>query len=442
MYYVAAKGMATDGSSLSCRTPVEECPSSAVSCQATLRGQVQTTGVEAYTPLTGRIQVGREITGRFELQARVRIFAGGGTLLGKQQCGPQRGDEAKNICSGEVTGHTTFEDAIAGICTAKAGPLSNGFAAALDPPTNIQINYCTVEVTPKYSSCRRMGLREVTDPSHVTLATVAASSCRVRKGRPVKPLKHQRIPPPLKAPPPQPPLQLGPDCSRDDLSQPPAPGCVRVSVRVIPAPLPSDPGNESIGEGVGSATLQPGGKTIQCLNPADAPCVLSADVPANAPATVSAQPGSLSEDPSSPPDSAFWKFDGACTGTGACSFTPTNGATVDVYFIPAMVTLTLAASGDEGHANMTANEFEGGGLEPAGPVYCGYTYPSRPLPCKVMVRVEKFAQVEANTGGDPNTVLAGFSSNCTPSTQGPSFCELRMRSDQTVTALFATGAFG
>jgi hypothetical protein len=56
-----------------------------------------------------------------------------------------------------------------------------------------------------------------------------------------------------------------------------------------------------------------------------------------------------------------------------------------------------------------------------------------------MVRVEKFAQVEANTGGDPSITLGGFSDNCTPSTQGPSFCQIRMTSDQTVTANFATG---
>ena len=233
-----------------------------------------------------------------------------------------------------------------------------------------------------------------------------------------------------------------PDCSRDNQSDPPTPGCVRVTVRVIPAPLPSDPGNESIGVGVGSATLEPGGKTIPCLNPEDAPCVRTADVPANTTASVSAQPGSLSEDPSSPPDSAFWKFAGACAGSGTCTFTPTNGATVDVYFIPAMVTLTLQTSGDEGHANMTANEDKGGGLEPAGPVYCGYTYPANPLPCKVMVRVEKFAQVEANTAGDPTIALDGFSSNCTPEAPGSSFCEIRMTSDQTVTAMFASDGVG
>jgi hypothetical protein len=226
---------------------------------------------------------------------------------------------------------------------------------------------------------------------------------------------------------------------RSGSSLAPSSGCVTVTVRVIPASLPSDPSNESIGEGVGSATLEPSGEMIDCLNPADAPCVLTAEVPANAAVGVSAQPGSLSEDPSSPPDSAFWKYGGACTGTGTCTFMATAGATVDVYFIPAMVKLTLQASGDGGHANMTANEFQGGGLEPIGPVYCGSTYPANPLPCNVMVRVEKFAQVEANTGGDPNITLGGFSDNCTPSTQGPSFCQIRMTSDQTVTAKFGTG---
>ena len=233
-----------------------------------------------------------------------------------------------------------------------------------------------------------------------------------------------------------------PDCSADDPASPPPPGCVRVTVRVIPAPLPSDPSNESIGEGVGSATLEPGGTPIPCLNPADAPCVRTADVPANTTASVSAQPGSLSEDPSSPPDSALWKFAGACTGTGACTFTSTNGATVDVYFIPAMVTLTLEASGDEGHANMTANEYKGGGLEPVPPVYCGFTYPANALPCKVMVRVEKFAQVEADAAGDPSIALDGFSNNCTPEAPESSFCELRMTSNQTVTAMFATTGIG
>jgi hypothetical protein len=204
---------------------------------------------------------------------------------------------------------------------------------------------------------------------------------------------------------------------------------------VIPAPLPSDPENESIGVGVGSATIEPGGQTLACLNPEDPQaCIVDADVPADTPATVSAQPGSLTEDPASPPDSAFYKFAGACTGASTCTFTPVSGSTVEVYFIPAIVTLTLQASGDQ-QANMTANEFAGGGLEPPGPVYCGSSYPANPLPCHVMVRVEKFAQVEANSGG-ATSKLQSFSANCTPESSGSSFCDLRMTSDQTVTATF------
>ena len=237
----------------------------------------------------------------------------------------------------------------------------------------------------------------------------------------------------------------GASCGMCRSSSPPAPpsGCVRVTVRVIPAPLPSDPANESIGVGVGSATVEPGGEIVHCLKPQDkGACVVTVDVAKGTSVTVSEQPGSLSEDPSTPPDSAFWKFGGACTGTGTCSFTPASGATVDVYFIPAMVTLTLRATGDEGHANMTANEFKGGGLEPIGPVYCGFSYPTNPLPCKVMLRVEKFAQVESNTAGDPNITFESFSSNCTPEGPGSSFCDLRMISDQTVTAMFASVGLG
>jgi hypothetical protein len=64
-------------------------------------------------------------------------------------------------------------------------------------------------------------------------------------------------PEPPTAEPPPPITEPGeggghkPDCSKDDPSDPPSPGCVRVTVRVIPAPLPSDPENESIGLGWG-----------------------------------------------------------------------------------------------------------------------------------------------------------------------------------------------
>ena len=51
-----------------------------------------------------------------------------------------------------------------------------------------------------------------------------------------------------------------PNCLTADPANPPSPGCVRVTVRVIPAPLPADPSNESIGEGVGERDARAGGK--------------------------------------------------------------------------------------------------------------------------------------------------------------------------------------
>ena len=276
--------------------------------------------------------------------------------------------------------------------------------------------YCSAWMTGSRATC----------PSRAVASAAGGTSPEVECGSyPRAPKVSTRLRPEAPGEEPSPPITepgggKKPDCSKDDSSDPPRPGCVRVTVRIIPAPLPSDPENESIGLGVGTATLSPGGETVECLNPEDADaCVLTADVPANTPASVSAQPGSLSDDPSSPPDSAFWKFEGACAGTGTCTFTPASGAIVNIYFVPAMVTLTLQASGDGGNANMTANEFEGGGLEPIGPVYCGYSYPSSPLPCNVMVRVEKFAQVEANAAGDPNILLDGFSDNCASSNSRP-----------------------
>jgi hypothetical protein len=40
-------------------------------------------------------------------------------------------------------------------------------------------------------------------------------------------------------------------------------------------------------------------------------------------------------------DSVFYEFGGACTGSGTCALTLTSRqTTVDVYFIPALATLT------------------------------------------------------------------------------------------------------
>ena len=422
------------------------CPVAANYCQVTLEGSVGTEQTNAFN-LGG---YSRDADGTFEILGE-RGFepttTGASTVIQSDSCTADGSLGHHVVCSATVVANPRTYRWITGRCVATVGKYRGYVGYAwLDPPTHIDLQYCLIKVTPVYlpKGCRLLPSTDVAQQAGSILATEASRSCRPKKGKPVSPPKGVQPPPPLPPsfPPPsdQPPPPL--HCSQDNPSDPPAPECVRVTVRVIPAPLPSDPGNESIGVGVGSATLEPGGKTIHCLNPEDAPCVLTTDVPANTPASVSAQPGSLSDDPSSPPDSAFWKFAGACTGSGRCSFTPTNGATIDVYFIPAMVTLTLKASGDEGHANMTANEFRGGGLEPAGPVYCGYTYPANPLPCKVMVRVQKFAQVEANTAGDPNITLDGFSSNCTPEAPGSSICDLRMTTDQTATAMFAAVGVG
>ena len=253
-----------------------------------------------------------------------------------------------------------------------------------------------------------------------------------------KPTPVPKPPPPNPSPPPP------PDCAADKLTEPPSAGCNRVKIQVIPAPLPSDPGNEAIGEGVGTATVEPEGDRISCLNPSDAEaCVLEVDVPTGAPISVVAVPGSLAGDASSPPDSAFEKYAGSCTGTGGCTLTPTsNDSQVEVYFVPSMVTLTLNASGDGGHSNMTANGWSGGaveGTEPMSPVYCGASFPSNPLPCSLEARVDNTVQVEADTGGDASISLSGFSSNCKPSTEGPDFCDVVMDADQTVTAEFTGG---
>jgi GH24 family phage-related lysozyme (muramidase) len=246
-------------------------------------------------------------------------------------------------------------------------------------------------------------------------------------------------PPPTKTTPTTPTTPTTtPKCTKDNLDSPPPAGCYRVTVRVIPSPLPSDPGNEGMGDGVGTATIQPGGQTLPCLNPANAgACITHVDVAAGTSATVTEQPGSLTGDPSSPPDSAFEMYGGACSGSGTCSFTPTNSsATVNVYFVPATAKLTIQAAGDGGEANMTVDGISGGavdGISPLGPVYCG-PEATMALPCSVLVRIENYAQVEADDPGDDTTV--SFSENCTRSGQGPDFCDIFMTSDQTVTATY------
>ena len=445
---VAAKGSLSDGQVLGCETQRAMCPRGVWGCVALLRGKVIAGKVK---DMWAPGQIARQIEGVFGIGDR----SDGATINAYTEC---TGTRDPPECLAEAAAYfPPGADMIEGVCQIHAGRLIDNYPGIgrdiPDTPTPVYIEYCDLTVTalkyPKGCSPPPFPPRRSGDSTVGRASAVAAAKtrCRAPKRIPVRPEPKPPLPPPirLKTPPiDAPPFELPPpDCSKDNPNDPPTPGCVRVTVRVIPAPLPSDPGNESIGVGVGSATIEPGGTTVHCLNPEDeAACVVKADIPNGRSIAVTAQPGSIAdEDPPRPPDSAFWKFAGACSGSGACTFMPSPaGNNVQVYFIPAMVTLTLKASGDGGHANMTANEFKGGGLEPMGPVYCGFTYPANPLPCKVMVRVEKFAQVEANPAGDPNIVVDGFSSNCTPEASGSSFCDLRMTSDQTVIAMF--GAVG
>jgi lysozyme len=247
------------------------------------------------------------------------------------------------------------------------------------------------------------------------------------------------LPPPTPNPPPPPPGS--PDCAKDNLSNPTPAGCYRVRVQVIPSYLPSDPSNQidHLGVGVGSATIQPGGKTVSCLNPGDAGgCITYEDVAVNTTITVSQKPGTeVGVEPSTPPDSAFYQFGGACTGTGTCTLTPSSNTVVDVYFIPATATLTLMASPADATAEMSAAGHRSGG----GPIYCSNSVArDMPLPCTLLLRLNDTAQVGANGQGKETLAVKPFSDNCTPAPgQGSDFCDVMMSGDQTVTAYYQTG---
>jgi hypothetical protein len=158
---------------------------------------------------------------------------------------------------------------------------------------------------------------------------------------------------------------------------------------------------------------------------------------------VSETPGSERLDPVSPPDSAFQRFGNACTGTGACTFTPSsNSSVVSVYFIPATATLTLDANPEAGPEMSAVGDGPVAGTDPFSPVYCGATQ-STPLPCQMLVRVNGQVQVQANAAGDEEIVNPPmFSSNCAPEPNQPDYCDITLTSDQTVTASFGTVGLG
>jgi hypothetical protein len=227
-------------------------------------------------------------------------------------------------------------------------------------------------------------------------------------------------------------------CASDNLGQPPPAGCYRITFQVIPDHYPADT-QQGLGVGVGTATLEPSGVTIPCLNPSDAgACVKHADVPVNTTVTITATPGSESPDPATPVDSAFEKFTGSCTGTGSCVLTPSSNSTViDVYFIPAVVMLTLDASPESGPEMSANGEGQVATTDPFSPVYCpSQDGQSMPLPCSMLVRVNGEVQVQANHGTLATNNPPTFSDNCPARPGNPDYCDITLTSNQTVTATF------
>jgi GH24 family phage-related lysozyme (muramidase) len=229
-------------------------------------------------------------------------------------------------------------------------------------------------------------------------------------------------------------------CSADDLTRPPAAGCYRVTFQVILDHYPGDT-QQGLGVGVGSATLQPSGVTISCLNPGGASaCIKKADVPVNTTVTVTATPGSEAGDPATPADSALEKFTGACTGTGSCTLTPSsNNTVVDVYFIPAVAKLTLASPQASQGVDMYANgDTPVATTDPRAPVYCGSATGDTPLPCSMLVRLNTQMTVASDNGESATlSQYPTYSDNCPARAGDLSRCDLTVISDETVTASFS-----
>jgi lysozyme len=246
-------------------------------------------------------------------------------------------------------------------------------------------------------------------------------------------------PPPPTTTTPTTPTPTPANCSSDNLSQPPPDGCYRVKVQVILDYYPGDT-QHGLGVGVGSATVEPGGGTIACLNPGNAgACFVYEDVAVNTTVTVTATPGSLASDSSAGVDSMFEKFAGSCTGTGACVLTPSsNNTVVDVYFIPAVAKLTLDASPQHGPEMIANTEGPPATSNPLSPVYCGSaSYDTMSLSCSLLVRINQQVQVSSAFPGAPTgSNTPTFSNNCPARPADPSYCDITLTSDQTVTASY------
>ena len=316
------------------------------------------------------------------------------------------------ICDAQVPVALHLHDVVEGLCTAKAGPWNDPTLNLVNAPSLLEVTQC--QVTPGLPYCSK-----ATDPSRGQNAVVA----RVR------------------------------EVFKGELGSSPPAGCALVTVRIIPSLLPGvNPLDATgLGFGVGSATIEPAGQTLDCVSPSDAgACVIEQDVPIGMPVTVTEMPGSLAGDPASPPDSEFYQFGGACQGSGTCTFTPTAaGSEVDVYFVPATATLTLDAS--PAAARDSADMFAEGtgapiaGSYPPGPVYCGAIHATK-LPCQLLLRLDNKGFVGASSAKPSQYLLAPdqpFSNNCTPvEGQGPDFCQILMSGDQTVTATYVQPGIG
>ena len=230
----------------------------------------------------------------------------------------------------------------------------------------------------------------------------------------------------------------GRDCSKDDLNSPPSRGCDRVLVQIATDGYPGDT-QLGLGAGVGSVTIQPSGKRLACLNPSNAAaCEITIDVAAGTRVTVTPTAGSVSPDPQSPPDSKFQRFEGACSGSGACRLTPSASKVtiVGVDFIPAVVKLTLNASPSSGPEMSANGDTPVAGTDPISPFYCGAIGEPQ-FPCTALARLYTDVTVQADNAGNLELGLPTFSSNCVPRPAAPDYCDIKMNADETVTATFS-----
>jgi GH24 family phage-related lysozyme (muramidase) len=138
-----------------------------------------------------------------------------------------------------------------------------------------------------------------------------------------------------------------------DTRKPPH-GCLRLYVSLVSANYPTDPENKyDLGQGAGQVTVMPSGRTFACdggdLPPEEGGgrrvCARALYVAAGATVTLTAKPLSTMGDPPNPPDSELQKWDGACSGSGPCSFRMSaNDTPVAAYFGPALVPLSIHTS--------------------------------------------------------------------------------------------------